>query len=731
MAARSQEELRVLSDPMPGGAPGSSSDLGLDLNDCDREPIHIPGAIQPHGLVLVAQAEGLKIVGGAGDLEGRLAPDWLDRTLGDLLGAETVAPLEAAGEAASVVLGAVKAREGALDVVAHRAGDRVIVELEPANPRALAGTEVLAVLEAAAAGFERAAHLAELCQRAAAAFRRMTGYDRVMVYRFLDDDAGVVVAEDKAAGESSFLNHHFPATDIPRQARALYVRNRVRVIPDVAYDPVPLRGGDPALATLDLSDVALRSVSPIHIQYLKNMGVAASASVSIVKDGVLWGLIACHHPTPKGLTFDARMACRALAGGLARQVRAKEDAELYRERIRLRASEDVVLTRLGGDLSLADFFEVVAGDLQRMLGADGFAAVQGKDLFAGGRRPSDQHVRALADWIGPRAYGQAYHTASLSRAWEPARAFADVGSGLLAVTMSTDEPTILMWFRAEHVQVVEWAGNPHKAVTGGGGGPLSPRASFDAWSEEVRGRARPFTLVEIEAASRLRRNLFEARQNRRLRQLNRELAATVADNQALLTQKDYLIKEVNHRVQNSLQLVSAFLAIQARNADDEAVSGHLSEAQNRLQAVALVHRRLYADDNVENVDLARYLEELVAELKASMGEEWAQGITLDVAPILMSTDRAVNLGLILTELVINAGKYAYGGGAGPLSIAVEPQRNRFRLIVADHGRGKTGGRQGFGSRMLAAMVEQIGGVMEEADNGPGLRTIVTAPVQSE
>ena len=534
-----------------------------------------------------------------------------------VIGAEAAGRLEAAGaEPSSVLLGAAPFAEGLLDIVAHRAGDQILVELEPANRQARSATDVLALMDTAAGGFERAAHLMELCQRAAVAFRHITGFDRVMVYRFLDDDAGVVVAEDKAAGEGSFLNHHFPASDIPRQARALYVRNRVRAIPDVGYAPAPLRGSDAAaLAALDLSDVALRSVSPIHIQYLKNMGVAASASVSIVKDGVLWGLIACHHATPKLMSFDVRMACRALAGGLARQIRAKEDAELYRDRIRLRASEDAALSRLGGDLSMADFFQAVAGDLQRMLGADGFAAVQGKDLFACGQRPSDAQVLTLAHWVGPRAVAQAFHTPTLGRQWEPARDFAAVGSGLLAVTMSTEEPTVLMWFRAEHVQVVEWAGNPHKAVSGETAGQLTPRSSFEAWAEEVRGRAPPFTLVEVEAAARLRRSLFEARQNRRMRELNRELTSTIADNQALIVQKDYLIKEVNHRVQNSLQLVSAFLAMQARSAGDDAVAAQLGEAQSRLQAVALVHRRLYADDNVEAIDLARYLEELIGELK--------------------------------------------------------------------------------------------------------------------
>src|ERR1700712_1051835 len=179
------------------------------------------------------------------------------------------------------------------------------------------------------------------------------------MYQFLEDDAGRVVAESRNEAFSSFLNHHFPASDIPRQARALYVRNLTRVIPDVTYRPAPLR---PEIGPqLDRSDSSLRSVSPIHLQYLRNMGVAASASISIVKDDVLWGLIACHNKTPRLMTFDVRMTCRALAGTLAVQIKAKEEGESYRQRIRLRSIEDEIVRLISReeslDLAIADHMD--------------------------------------------------------------------------------------------------------------------------------------------------------------------------------------------------------------------------------------------------------------------------------------------------------------------------------------------------------------------------------------
>jgi chemotaxis family two-component system sensor kinase Cph1 len=506
----------------------------------------------------------------------------------------------------------------------------------------------------------------------------------------------------------------------------------VRIIPDARYDAAPIRPA--SAADVDLSDVALRSVSPIHLQYLRNMDVCASASMSIVKDGILWGLVACHHRTPHYLPIDLRLACAALAGDLARQIRAKENAGNYRERIRLRAAEDRVVARLGGDASLAEFFEHTGEDVAAMLGADGFAAIQGQDIYRTGHCCDEAALFAIGDYVRHRALAQPVSTSNLETLLPEAANWRGCASGLLAATMSTEEPTILMWFRAEQVEVVEWAGNPHANDKSDPQAQLTPRASFEAWSEQVRGHARPWSREETEAAGRLKRVMFEGRQNRRLRELNRDLAATIADKEALLAQKDYLMGEVNHRVQNSLQLVSAFLAMQARAADEPTVSQHLDEAQRRLSAVALVHRRLYADDRVEVVDLGRYLEDLLGELTASMGPEWHQGLRIDLAPILISTDRAVNIGLIVTELVINANKYAYGGAPGPIEVTLEQYRNRFRLTVADRGKGKGGkdsdARRGFGTRMLKAMIERLDGEIEEQSSARGLRVLLTAPIDA-
>ena len=705
-----------------------STDPGADLSACDREPIHIPGSIQPHGLLLVAEIASDLVVAGAGPIESVLAADWLGRSLTDLLGQDGRARFDPMPVGANSLPGSpVTGLDGRrYDVALHRAGDRLLVELERAADVPLSSGEMLALLETFTTGFERAGDLGALCARAATAFRALTGFDRVMVYRFLDDDAGRVVAEDRDPALSPFLNHHFPASDIPRQARALYVRNRSRVIPDVDYEAAPIRPA--AWQDSDLSDVAVRSVSPIHLRYLRNMGVRASASISIVKGGMLWGLIACHHRMPHSLPADIRAGATVLAGSLSRQIRAKEEAETYRERLGLRGLEDVIAPRLSTAPSLAEAVSQTRRELRELLSGDGLAFVDGHTvLVREGRCPPDAFIRELVNWLRQQG-GEPFSSYMLSAAHPPAATYLVEASGLLALPQA-DGRAMLLWFRAERPEEIEWAGNPHKSVMLAHGETLTPRASFETWREAVRGRARPWTLEEIESARRLGRTLLDSDRGRRLRDLNGELNRAVAAKDVLLQQKDLLMKEVDHRIQNSLQLVAAFLSMQARAAGPGAVADQLGEAQARLAAVAQVHRRLYRDDQIETIDLSRYLAELTADMKATLGDGWARQMTLDLAPVLIPTDRAVKIGLILTELVINATKYAYPGATGPIALALERHHSRLRLIVADDGNGKqTAGGTGFGSRMMLAMVQQLGGELAMEDNAPGLRVVMTAPI---
>ncbi|MFC0283280.1 histidine kinase dimerization/phosphoacceptor domain -containing protein [Camelimonas abortus] len=702
-----------------------------DLTSCDREPIHTPGAIQPHGLLLVASADDLTVTGGAGDIEARLARDWFGQPLSRLLGQDVAAQLAAmpAGVKSVALAGQVRGAQGAFDALAHRDGPLILVELEPAPATRQTAMALLWELDQIARGFESAASIADLCQRAVAATRDITGFDRVMAYRFLDDGAGEVIAEAHAPGWGGFLGHRFPAGDIPRQARALYVRNRARLIADVGYVPAPLRPD--RWSGLDLSDVGLRSVSPAHLQYLRNMGVGASASFSVVRDGALWGLVACHHAGPRHPPREIMAAATAVANALGRQLAARESEAAYARRLRLRGVVDDLLGHFHDDRPLAAVMEGLGESLRAAFDADGFVFVDGGRVRLWGVGPRGAALQALAAWTLRQTRREPLAMRSLGDHYPPARAWPQLASGLMAAPLAR-EGRALIWLRVEQVEEVRWAGDPASFHAASPDLPLTPRRSFATWAESVGGLSRPWTAEAADAARRLARGIDDARFHRRLRLLNRELHETVEERNALLAQQELMMREVDHRVQNSLQMVNAYLRFQAREAGQGAVADILAEAQARIAAVGLLHRRLYRADRSQAIELGAYLTELLDDLRAALGPEWAGMLRARIADMLVDAGRAVQVGVVMTELVINASKYAYGGAPGPVEVTLERVGDRFRLTVADHGEGGAGGGApqggGFGGRLIAGTAQRLRGVLERTDNGPGVRATLTAAI---
>lgn len=704
-----------------------------DLVSCDKEPIHIPGAIQPHGLLLIASAQTLEVVGGAGAIESRLAREWKGAALDAVLGQDVRSQIARlpSGVQSVALKEPVRGLDECFDALVHCAGNQILVELEPAPDDPMRAVVLLSDLDRIRREFEEAEDLRDLCHRTAVAVRSITGFERVMVYRFHDDASGHVFAEDCDPSTSGFLHHHFPASDIPRQARALYVRNRARAIPDVEYVPAPLQPVE--LSDVDLSDVGLRSVSRVHLEYLRNMGVRASASFSIVRDDTLWGLIACHSAKPLYLTRETMMAATAVAGALSREVVAREEQAAYALRLRLRGEVDELLVAFRGDRPLLETVGDMAERLRRLLDADGFVYVDGDTVHLWGAGPQLEALRPLAAWAAQQARSAPFATRRLSEHYPQAADWPNKTSGLLALTLS-HERQALLWLRVEQVEEVRWAGDPSKLHEASPDLPLRPRRSFETWVQSVQGLARPWGQEAIDGGRRLARGIDDALFHRRLRLLNRELQATVEERDALLAQQELLMREVDHRVQNSLQMVSSYLMLQAREVGPGEVADRLAEAQARLAAVGLVHRRLYRADHPQTIDLGDYLGELVTDLRTALGGEWSTMLRAQLGAMLVTTDRAVAVGLIMTELVINASKYAYEGVPGPIEIKLAKLGERFRLTVADRGRGASKDApskgSGFGRRMLAGTVQRLKGTLEQVDNAPGLRVIVTAQIDA-
>ncbi|MDX6749659.1 histidine kinase dimerization/phosphoacceptor domain -containing protein [Geminicoccaceae bacterium 1502E] len=716
----------------------------LDLSNCDREPIHIPGSIQPHGLLLVLDSVNGRILQLAGDPErilGMQAAELLGASIEKALGtagAALLASCNLAGQGEPSYAGTVTlpSLPQPLDLLVHERNGAVILELEPVAIGPENAAQLLGRIRVIGIELEGATSLDELCRRAAAAMRRLTGFDRVMIYRFLEDGSGCVAAEAGIDGLPSFLNHHFPASDIPRQARALYVRNTIRVIPDTGYTPAPLmpplsaRGATP----LDMSDCGLRSVSPIHVQYLKNMGVAASMSVSIVCEGALWGLIACHHGTPRLVPYEQREACKHVGQILAQQVSARDEAENHAQTWQLAAAREQLVAALAAAEVVETALLEQGAELRQLVPADGTAIVLGQRVARFGHTPGEAEIRALACWLSDTQTSDPWATDRLSHHFEPASAWRATGSGLLATTVRGTEPLQLLWFRAERIETINWAGNPHKAAAPGElPGQLTPRRSFETWQETVAGRSRPWSAAELAAAGRLREALLDLRQRQSLRELNASLQRALADKEALLAQKDLLMREVHHRVQNSLQLVSSMLRLQGEEIADAAARASFEEACRRLLAVSMVHQRLWYSDQIQAVEFGSYLRELRDGLVRAWGPAWADLVTVQVPAILVPTSKAVALALVITELVTNAVKYAYGGKTGAIDVTAKPTGgSMLRVAVADHGVGIADSvTNGFGSRLVEALVRQLGGEISARSSSAGTRITLTVPIGTE
>ena len=391
----------------------------------------------------------------------------------------------------------------------HRtSAGELIVEFERAGELA----DVSIDLERFVPEIVAAGSLQSLCDEAARIFRKLTGYDRVMVYRFDDEGHGEVFSETRKPDLEAFLGNRYPASDIPQIARLLYERNRVRLLADVNYQPVPLvpRLSPITGKDLDMSLCFLRSVSPIHIQYLKNMGVAATLVVSLMVSGKLWGLISCHHYSPRFLNFELRSVCELLAEVLGTRIAALESfmrgqGELAARRLEQRMTEWIARD---GDWRGALFDR--SRPLLLPLGATGAALLFEGEVLTAGDVPSTDDIREIARWARPMLKQGVFATANLG-ALEPAFGpLAGIASGLLAVTISNQSDEMLIWFRNERVRTVTWGGDPSKAVSDADDpSELSPRRSFAQWHQIVKGTSDPWTASDVRAARLIRTSISD------------------------------------------------------------------------------------------------------------------------------------------------------------------------------------------------------------------------------
>lgn len=698
----------------------------FDLAACEREPIHIPGSIQPHGILLTIDGEGR--VAAASDNADDLWGPVIGRPVIDLIDDSVLSAAPEPQAPTARYAGMLEQSSSAFDVFVHRTQQGFIVELERASQPRLSASEVLEQMVTSSSRIGEARDLSTATQAAAEAVRDVTGYDRVMVYRFLDDGSGEVIAEARVRDIDPLLNHRYPASDIPRQARELYLKNPIRVIQDVGYTPVPLRA---ERAPIDLGGALLRSVSPVHIQYLKNMGIGASASVSIVYQGELWGLIACHHRSAKAIGYERRETSRQVTLALEVAIHRLEEEQSQREALRLTRRREELLPQIAAAASLHEGLARNVEELLQTIPAHGLALVCDDEITTVGVTPPDEAIEQLTEWLVRQSAPTVHTTDNLGQDFAPAQDWTAQASGLLSLIVSRKPASVVMWFRAEEVETVNWAGNPHEPLdTSAPAGALCPRRSFELWVEQVRGRSRPWRTNEQDAARRLAERLEEIDRLKALARMNRYLGESLDAKESALAEKDLLMREVHHRVQNNLQLVTSMLRLQEREIDDPSARRQLELARDRVKSISVLHRRLWRSDDLQLVNIDSFLCELVDDLANAWGAEWRDHISIEAAPIRVTAERALLLGVIVTELLTNAFKHAYNGATGPVAVRAADQGKAGVVVtVADNGVGTDGAARpgSFGSQLVQRLVQQVSGEFAFDSNQPGTIVTLTLP----
>jgi len=515
-----------------------TSDTGA-LDDSDCEPIYSPASIQPHGILLVLESPVLKILqvsNNTFEAIGIYPKELVGNFLHEFVETEEIEAIEKAlfekdGQYNRITL-SFKSQEGNyfFQGTLHKSSSVLIVELEQvvAQPASNCFNSYHLVQEPIDK-IHNTPNLQALCQTAVEEVRRMIGFDRAMVYQFDATGAGTVVAEDKIESLAPLLGMHYPATDIPPQARKQFTMNLIRFIPDIHYQPVELIPDCNPLTgrPLDLDFSLLRTVSPCHVQYLKNMNIGASMTVTLIKDQKLWGLIACHHPTAKYVNYETRTACELLAKCLNRELSYK-DREDREYAINLTENFQKIVTDFDRKNSFVEGLLKSPDELLALVGATGAVVCVHENLITIGTTPELGQIKKLLAWIKTQINNDVFYTDSLSKLYRPSHKFKEVASGLLVLAMSEMENYYILWFRPEAIQTVHWAGQPdwHIELKPDSSPPMSPRTSFELWQETVRSKSLPWQQCEIEIARELRVAIVSIELRKINQQLNLALSAT-------------------------------------------------------------------------------------------------------------------------------------------------------------------------------------------------------------
>ena len=782
-----------MREPVAGtgaeGFPGlySTKRDGLTIANCDSEPVQTPGCVQAHGALLVLRLSDLRILQASenttavlGHPPAMLLSEPVDIILGQAGRAQLCDLLkQKTSECNPLYLltlprnGPGNASDSELDVTVHTVDGVAVLEFEATGHTVGPKPDYYALVKTTLVKLQAAPSLQAFCGVVTEDIKSLTGLDRVMVYKFHDDGHGEVVAESRRDGLPSWLGLHYPAEDIPKPARLIFTRTWIRPVPDVSdalAELVPLANPETGKA-LNMTYCSLRGVSKMYTEYLRNMGVTAALTLAIRRNDKLWGLIACHqYDGPKHVPYHIRAACEFLAQVVSLQHQAAEDKEFLAYRLQLEGVHQVLLAavaREGGLVGLIDGTPSLLNGIH----ASGAALYYLERWWSIGKTPSEDDLMGLGEWLTATKLASAprplYVTDKLAVDYPPAARFANVGSGLLAVPLTPDGHDLLLWFRAETILAVNWGGNPHDkpTVPGPNGARLTPRRSFELFTESVRQQSLPWKLMEIDAAADLRFRVVEliAGQAGKRTVLHADLARSNEDLDAFAYIASHDLKEPLrgiYRYAHQLLDDLAPLDEESRRKLDATV--RLTERMDGLLDSLLFFSRVGGTDLVlENVNL----NDIVAEAIDSLGSRTDDNKAAFVVPRPLPTiecDRVrcrqifVNLlsnGLKYTDLVHKHVEVGYIApdeihprpGCQPASqgqtifyvadtgIGIDARHFQqiFKLFKRLHGHDSYGGGSGAGLTIVRKLVEQqYGQVWGNSLPGQGSTFYFTLPCKA-
>ncbi len=655
------------------------------INNCAAEPIRIPGGIQPHGALLVVEPQSLRILQASANASDLLGPGYAAGSILEL-GPHVLDWVRQVDS--SNMLQSFESKAGLFNISGHHMPQGAVLEFEPLeHDEALSIEAMFPKLEAFADAILPLDEIKAVAGAVADQVRTVTRYNRVMIYSFDPDWHGTVIAQSSDGTLPSYLDLRFPESDIPVQARELYRLSPLRIIPDADYIPVPLV---PLLSPVDgqptdLSFTGLRSVSPVHLQYMRNMGTYASMSISIIADGKLWGLISCHNEKPRRVPLQIRSACNFIAKIFSLQISSLQRGAHAAQRIALKQHETALLPKLSRADKLPEELSKHAAVWLSLTNAQGAVIVTEDGMRSVGETPSRQAIEALVAFLESQKQ-DCFATDQLSALWPGGSAIADTASGILAIAISQLHPAYVIWFRPEVVRTVTWGGDPRKPDD-----PqerLTPRKSFEQWQEVVRHRSIAWTQAEIESAEDFRNALlnFVLLRAEERAELTEELERSNKELESFSYSVSHDLRAPFRHIVGYAELLTA----REQNMDEKSRHYLRSIVESALSAGRLVDDLLtFSQLGRTNVAKSRIdMNKLVAEVRRSLEPDLeGRNVQWRIADLPPAWGDGALIRQALANLLENAIKYSTGRDPAVIEVVGSNDGQQTSYKVRDNGVG--------------------------------------------